>query len=167
MEAIIFHFDFITATADTEVLINGKKEFDVILTPQKSLDTKDGWTSNDVGFKCSGPETIANGNINWSEDGRVTYNANGNNKMLGRFENSRELKVSDTEKGFHLELKENRDTSKGILVEGGWNPLMLDVDLDVQTDIINVNGSIEGSYGGDRNPKTVNALVENSILVFV
>ena len=97
----------------------------------------------------------------------MTYSANGNNKMMGRFSNSRELKVSDTEKGFHLELKENRDTSKGILVEGGWNPLMLDVDLDVHTDIINVNGSIEGSYGSGRNPKTVNALVENSILVFV
>ena len=139
----------------------------MILTPQKSLDTAAGWTTNDVGFQCSGPETIANGNINWSEDGRVTYSAKGNNKLMGRFDNSRELKVSDTEKGFHLQLKENRDTSKGILVEGGWNPLMLDVDLDVETDNINVNGKIEGSYGSGRIPKTMTALVENSILVLV
>ena len=139
----------------------------MILTPQKSLDTSDGWTSNDVGFQCSGPETLANGNINWSEDGRVTYSAKGNNKMFGRFDNSRELKVSDTDKGFHLQLKENRDTSKGILVEGGWNPLMLDVDLEVQTDIFNVNGNIEASYGSGRSPKTLRALVENSILVLV
>ena len=38
----------ILATADTEVLVNGKKEFDVILTPQKSLDTRGGWDSNEV-----------------------------------------------------------------------------------------------------------------------
>ena len=139
----------------------------MILTPQKSLDTSDGWTSNDVGFQCSGPETLANGNINWSEDGRVTYSAAGNNKWLGRFDNSRELKVSDTDKGFHLQLKENRDTSKGILVEGGWNPLMLDVDLEVQTDILNVNGNIEATYGSGRSPKTVHALVDNSIIVLV
>ena len=149
------------------VLINGKKEFDITLTPQKSLDTKDGWTANDVGFQCSGPETIANGNINWSEDGRVTYSAKGNNRLMGRFDNSRELKVSDTEKGFHLQLKENRDTSKGILVEGGWNPLYLDVDLDVETANINVNGRIDASYGPGRTPTSFNAIVENSILVFV
>ena len=82
---------------------------------------------------------------------------------MGTFDNSRELKVADTGKGFHLELKENRDTSKGILVEGGWNPMRLEVDLDVQTENINVNGSIEGSVAG----KPINAIVENSILVLV
>ena len=38
----------VSASADTEVLVNGKKEFDVILTPQKSLDTRGGWDSNEV-----------------------------------------------------------------------------------------------------------------------
>ena len=37
---IIYYDLVITATADTEVTINGKKEFDVILTPDPSEESR-------------------------------------------------------------------------------------------------------------------------------
>ena len=116
-----------------------------------------------VGVKVAGAADNLVGKIDWDGQGTIGYEAKGRTKLLGAVDISRELVTRETEKGFRLEVRGSADTETSWINEAGWNPLVMEVQLEVETEELTVNGDIAGSVGG----RPYRALVENTFLVFV
>ena len=154
LKAFIFSLDLASNTGD--VRLNGDKVCDVTVAPQKSLQNRDGWESNNAKVTFKGAVTDIEAQVDWDGLGGMEVDASGVSTFLGQFTFHRVLDIKETATGSTLKVTGNTETEKGYIKELGLNNVPYDIDLEFNTDKGVANGRI-GSV----------VVIEDSNIVFI